>query len=526
VKKHDVIIVGSGMSGGAVARSLTAKGISVLLLEAGPALDPDRHRGSKHVYELPYRGFNRPGRFPHVTQATEFNASLWADEQQNPYTYSPGEPYYWVRVRMLGGKSLLWGRWSLRLSDYEFRCRDHDGEGDNWPIRYADLEPYYDRADALLRVSARREALPQLPDNRHLDDTSPDSLVVSRFRETAAKMGITVTKPRVAIGVMASSVNLFLSPAAATGRLTLVPNAVVRHVTVDPKTGRAAGVSFLDRITRREYEVQGRVVVLGASCLESTRILLNSASRQYPTGLGNSSGVLGHYLFDQFYIKGVARCVVPELKGKILTAGMTGGGGYVVRFRNVRERDKRFLRGYAYDFGSRGTPEPRFLPLYGEALKGALDAYAGTGFSMTTMGEALPKFENHVRINKDHKDAWGIPVLHIRQVYGDNERAMAKDSMETAQEMCRRAGFEVLASHDRMVPPGESIHELGTCRMGSDRKTSVLNAYNQSHDVKNVFVADGSCFVSGGAQNPTLTIVALALRASDYLAEEMRKGDL
>jgi len=526
VTRHDVVIVGSGMTGGTVARALTARGISVLVLEAGPALDLARHRGAKHACELPYRGFDRPGRFPHVTQANEFNASLWADEQLHPYTYPPGQPYYWVRVRLLGGKSLLWGRWSLRLSDYEFRGRDHDGYGDNWPIRYADLEPYYDRADAWLRVSAKREGLPQLPDSRHLEDSSTDSLVVSRFREAAAAMDITVTKPRRAIGAVASSINLMLAPAATTGRLTLVPNAVVREVTVDSNTGLVSGVSFVDRVTRREYHARARVVVLAASCLESTRLLLNSTSRQYPNGLANSGGVVGHYLHDQFYVKGVAQCVVPELRGKLLTGGMTGGGGYVVRFRNLKDRDKRFLRGYAYDFGTRSTPDAKLFPLYGEALKDALAAHAGTGFSMTAMGEVLPRFENHVRISKDKKDAWGIPVLHIQQTYGDNERAMARDAMETAEEMCRQAGFEILARHDRMVPPGESIHELGTCRMGAEAKTSVVNQYCQAHDVKNLFVVDGSVFVSAGAQNPTLTMVALALRASDYLAEQMRQGAL
>src|SRR5712692_3083063 len=210
---HDVLIIGSGASGGMVAHTLTRKGVKCLMLDAGPSVDFERHKTLKAVYDLPYRGFGRPGRFPHVTQASEFNANLWADEQQNPYTYPAGHPYYWVRVRLVGGKSLLWGRWSLRLSDYDFRCRDHDGVGDNWPIRYADLEPYYDRADRLLRVSAKREGLPQLPDSKNLEDDSTDSLVVARFREAAAKMGIPVTKPRRATGALASSVNLFF-PAA------------------------------------------------------------------------------------------------------------------------------------------------------------------------------------------------------------------------------------------------------------------------------------------------------------------------
>jgi choline dehydrogenase-like flavoprotein len=509
---YDAILVGAGMTGGAAAYALTAKGMSVLVLDAGPLLDPARHRGSKSVYDLPYRGFNRPGRFPHITQASEFNANLWADEQLNPYTYPVGQPYYWVRVRLVGGRSLLWGRWSLRLSDYEFRNCDHDGYGDNWPPRYKDLEPYYDRADLLLRVTSKPEHLPQLPDNKGPADNSADSPAVARFRAAADKMGITVTKPRRAGGAWASSVNLLLPRASATGRLTLVPNAVVRQVTTDKSTGRANGVAFVDRVSRRDYTARGRVVILAASTLESTRLLLNSS-------LANSSGVLGHYLFDQFYVKGVVQALVPR--------GLdAGGGGYVVRFRNLKDKDKRFLRGYAYDFGARGTPDARLYPLYGEALKQAVEANAGRGFSMTTMGEVLPRFENQVSIDPDKKDAWGIPVLHIRQTYGPNEHAMARDSMETAEEMCRQAGFEILAKHDRMVPPGESIHELGTCRMGDNPKTSVLNQFQQSHDVKNLFVVDGSSFVSGGVQNPTLTMVALALRSSDYLAEEMRRRSL
>ena len=510
--KHDVILVGAGMNGGAAAHALTAQGVSVLVLDAGPMLDPARQRSSKSVYDLPYRGFNRPGRFPHVTQASEFNANLWADEQLHPYTYPADRPYYWVRVRIVGGRSLLWGRWSLRLSDYEFRCRDHDGEGDNWPLRYRDLEPYYDRADRLLRVTSKPEGLAQLPDNQGGIDNSAESAAVARFRESAGRMGITVTRPRRAGGAWSSSVNLFFPRALATGRLTLVPDAVVREVTVDRDTGLANGVSFVERASRRDYHAQARVVVLAASTLESTRILLNS-------GIANSSGVLGRYLFDQFYVKGVVQALVP----KGLEAG---GGGYVVRFRNVRERDKRFLRGYAYDFGTRGTPDPRYFPLYGAPLKQAVEDAAGRGFSMTTMGEVLPRYENHVTIDRDRKDAWGIPVLNISQSYGENERAMARDSVETAEELCRKSGFEVLARHDRMVPPGESIHELGACRMGENPKTSVLNQFQQSHDVKNLFVMDGASFVSGGVQNPTLTMVALALRSCEYLAGQMRRGNL
>ncbi len=313
--------------------------------------------------------------------------------------------------------------------------------------------------------------------------------------------------------------NLLLPGAIATGNLTVVPNAVVREITTDRSTGLANGASFIDRRSGRDYHVGARVVVVGASCLESTRLLLNS-------GIANSSGVLGHYLFDQIYVKNIITCIVPEARGGKGPRNLMGGGGYIVRFRNLKTREKKFLRGYAYDFGSGGTPHARYFPLYGEALQKQLADVSGAAFGMTAMGEVLPRFENHVRINPAVKDAWGIPALHIQQKYGDNEHEMAKDAMNVAEERCRGAGFEVLAKHAQMVPPGESIHELGTCRMGDDPKKSVLNKFNQSHDVKNLFVVDGSSFVSGGSQNPTLTILALAMRSAEYLAEEMRKGQV
>jgi choline dehydrogenase-like flavoprotein len=523
---HDVVIIGSGAGGGMAAYALTKLGVKCLMLDAGPPVDFERDRVLTPVYDLPYRGLNRPGRFPHVTQASEFDANIWADEKQNPYTYDAGDPYYWVRMRLLGGKTLRWGRASWRLSDYEFRAADYDGFGENWPVRLADLAPFYDRVEPLFRVAGRNEGLPQLPDGKILVDDSAESGSIRRFVEAARKLNIPTTRPRRATGTLASSVNLLLPDALATGNLTLVPNAVVREITVDTNTARPNGVSVVDRRSRRQFYVPARAVVLSASSLESTRILLNSVSSQHPNGLGNSSGVLGHYLFDQIYVKGVVTAIVPEARGGKAPRNLMGGAGYVVRFRNVGKRDQKFLRGYTYDFGSGGTPSPRVLASYGEPLLRRLEDLRGTAFSMTTMGEVLPRFENHVRINKDVKDAWGIPVLHITHRYTDNERLMAQDSMEVAEQLCRTAGFEVLAKHSQMVPPGESIHELGTCRMGDDRKKSVLNRWNQCHDAPNLFVVDGSSFVTGGAQNPTLTLLALSLRASEYLAERLRRREL
>src|SRR3989454_3253641 len=515
---HDVLIIGSGASGGMVAHTLTRKGVKCLMLDAGPAVDFERHRTLKAVYDLPYRGFGRPGRFPHVTQASEFDANIWADEKQNPYTYDPNDPYYWVRIRLIGGKTLRWGRASWRLSDYEFKCKDHDGFGENWPIEYKDLAPYYDRVEPMFRVSGRKEGLPQLPDGVFLEDDSSDSPAIQRFIAAAKRMNVPTTKQRRATGTLASSVNLLLPDALATGNLKIVPNAVVREITTDRNTGLANGALFLDRVSKREYHVKARVVVVGASCLESTRLLLNS-------GLANSSGVLGHYLFDQTYTKNIIECIVPEARGgKART--LTGGGGYIARFRNLDKREKNFLRGYSFDFHSGSTPSAKYFPLYGAALQKELADVTGAGFSMTAMGEVLPRYENFVRINHDVKDEWGIPALHLRHRYTDNEREMVKDALHVAEELSHGAGFQILAKHSQMVPPGESIHELGTCRMGADPKTSVLNRFNQSHDVKNLFVVDGSSFVSGGSQNPTLTILALSMRSAEFMAEEMRKKSL
>jgi len=516
---YDVLIIGSGASGGTVASVLAKKGIRCLMLDAGPAVDFQRDRGFKRVCDLPYRGFGKPGRFPNVTQANEFNGNVWADEKKNPYTYDPSDPYNWVRVRLVGGKSLFWGRASLRLSNYEFRCKDHDGYGENWPIRYEDLAPYYDRAERIFRVSGQKAGLPQLPDGVFIEDDSPDSESVRRFNAAARRRGIPTTKERRATGELASSVNLLLPDALATGNLQIVSDAVVREISTDPNTGLANGAYFIDRRSRHDYHVKARVVVLGASCLESTRILLNS-------GLANSSGVLGHYLFDEFYVKDVVVAVVPEARGGNPPRGLMGGGGYVPRFRNLKTREKNFIRGYALGFGGGGTPDARYFPVYGEALEKQLADVEGAGFTFTTMGEVLPRYENHVRIDKNVSDAWGIPALHVQAKYTDNEFEMAKDSMHVCEELCREAGFEVVGKHWQMVPPGESIHELGTCRMGNDPKTSVLNAYNQSHDIKNLFVVDGSAFVSGGSQNPTLTISALAMRAAEYMAEKMRTREI
>ena len=520
-KEYDVLIIGSGASGGMAAYTLAKKGVKCLLLDAGPQVDFQRNRGTKPVYELPYRGFGKPGRLPHVFQANEFNANQWVDESQVPYTHDPKEPYNWVRVRMIGGKSNFWARMSFRLSDYEFKAKDHDAFGENWPISHADLSPFYDRVEPIFRVSGRKEGLAQLPDGIFVEDKSPDSQASKRIAEAGKPYGMTVTKIRRALGdgSLASSFNLLLPDAVASGNVTVVPNAVVREISVDKKTGLANGAHFVDRQSGRELHAKARAVVLGASCLESTRILLNSK-------IANSSGVLGHYLHDQFYMSNSVVALIPEAKNGKGGRGLVGGAGYIPRFRNIKTKEKNFIRGYAFDFSTGGTPDARYFPSWGEELQKDLDSARGAGFGATLMGEVLPRFENHVRIDKNVVDAWGIPVLNFQCKYTDNEFNMAKDAVETLGEICRAAKFEVLHRTDRMFPPGYSIHELGTCRMGDNPKTSVLNKWNQSHDIKNLYVVDGSSFVTGGSQNPTMTILALSMRASEHLAGQLEKREI
>lgn len=516
----DVLIVGSGHSGGMAAKVLTEAGARCLMLNAGPVADVTRDAKVEHAYELPYRGFHPPQQVPHVFQADEFNANVWVDEREVPYTYEPGQPYNWVRVRLFGGRSLFWSRQSFRLSDYEFKARSHDGFGEDWPISLADLAPYYSRVEEIMHVIGDRDGLPQMPDGNFLPNDQPWTSSLDRFREAGKKFGMTLCKQRISIGRngLASSVNLLIPDAEKTGLLTSIDNAVVREISVDKNTGLPDGCHFVDRLTGREMSVKARIVVLAAGTLESTRLLMNSK-------LANSSGVMGHYLMDQIYGAGIS-CSVPEARGG-KSKGITGGGGIVPRFRNLTDKSDKFLRGYALNtWSSNGAMSARSFPAYGAELEKKLVEYYGSGFSLNIMGEVLGRYENHVRIDETKTDAWGIPVVRVETKYTDNEFNMAKDAVETASQAAEDAGFEVLSKNVMPNPPGYSIHEVGTCRMGDDPKTSVLNKWCQSHDHKNLFVVDGASFVSSGWQNPTMTILSLSMRASEHLAEERKKLNL
>ena len=517
----EVLIIGSGHAGGMAAKILTEKGVSCLMLNAGPVVDVAKQAQHKPACELPFRGFKPPGRLEHVFQSNGYDANVWVDEEEVPYTFDAAHPYNWVRVRLFGGRSLFWSRQSFRLSDYELKGKSHDGFGEDWPINYAELAPYYSRVEGIFQVAGAQDGPPQMPNGNFVPDDAPWSESMRRFIAAGKPLGVDVCKQRRALGRdgLASSVNLLLPDAEKTGKLTSISNAVVRELTVDKNTGLLDGCHFVDRLSRREMHVKARRVVLAAGTLESTRLLLNS-------GLANSSGLVGRYLMDQIYGAGVT-CSVPEARNGKANDKLMGGGAIVPRFRNIKTKHDGFLRGYALNVTSRiGGLEPRNFPLYGAELQTKLAEYHGSAFYMSIMGEVLGRYENHVSIDRNRVDAWNIPALHIETQYTDNEYNMARDAVAVGSEMAHSAGFEVLSSNEVPNPPGYSIHEVGTCRMGDDPKKSVLNRWSQSHDHKNLFIVDGAGFVSAGWQNPTMTISALSMRASEHMAEEMGKGNV
>lgn len=560
---YDAIIVGSGATGGWAAKELTEKGLRVIVLEAGPKLDPDKnYKEHTWPYELEHRNTIPQTELFKARQATqskcyacdEYSHQFFVDDVDNPYTTPDKKPFDWIRGRQVGGRSLMWGRQSYRLSDYDFKAASRDGHGEDWPISYAEIAPYYERVERFIGISGTAENLPQLPDSVFLPPmamTCGERLlkhaVESRWPDRRVIIGRVAMLTKSHNGRAAchycghcergcttasyySSPGVTLPAAERTGRMTLRPNAVASHIIVDPKTGKAKGVAYIDQTTKKAQEVFAKIVVLCASTIESTRLLFNSATRQHPNGLGNSSGVLGHYLMDHTYAVSIAGTVPPVAKYPYNYDDGRNNGIYIPRFRNLKEKHPDFLRGYGIQAQSQRGMLPTTLGNIAgfgtEFKKQVRTANDPPPFWMGAFGEMLPRFENHITINKDVKDAWGIPVAHIECQHSDNERAMAKDQLETIKEMATAAGWQIAYENGTLGTPGLCIHEVGTARMGSDPKKSVLNSHNQSWDVKNLFITDGAAFVSQGCQNPTLTMMALTVRACDYIVEQAKRGEL
>ncbi|MGH7567688.1 MAG: GMC oxidoreductase [Gemmatimonadales bacterium] len=556
---YDAIVVGSGISGGWAAKELTERGLRTLLLEAGRPMDPAKdYLEHEPVYEFKFRGL---GDRRHA-QARQFIQSkagpyeeetkhFFVDDVDNPYTYDADKPFVWIRGRHLGGRSLMWGRQTYRLSDLDFDANAREGFGVDWPIRYADLGPWYDYVDDFIGVSGEALGLPQLPDGKFLppmglncaEQVVRDALTRHFGGERVLTIGrcAILTRPHrgraachycgpcwrgCATHSYFNSLGVTLPAARATGRLTIRPYSVVRSVTYDARRARAAGVRVVDGRTRQELEFSGRLIFLCASALESARILLNSTSPRFSAGLANSSGELGRNLMDH-PMGGGARGVIPGMEDHEVF-GRRPNGIYVPRFRNVKSPHPDFLRGYGFQGGASrpGWSRGSSLPGFGAAFKHRLRTPGPWRFSLYGFGECLPRSTNYVEIDTGRVDAWGIPVLHVHCVWSDNERKMLQDMSVTAAEMLEAAGAKDITPFVEDNAPGLAIHEMGTARMGRDPKTSVLNAYCQAHDVQNLFVTDGAAMTSSGCQNPSITYMALTARAAAYAVDQLKRREL
>jgi choline dehydrogenase-like flavoprotein len=556
---YDAIVVGSGMTGGWAAKELTEKGLKTLVLEAGRPTIPEKDY-VEHVppWDVKFRGMRDRRKLEEdqpiqslCYACDEWSSKFFVSDKENPYTTESGKPFRWIRGRQVGGRSIMWGRQTYRWSDLDFEANLRDGIAIDWPIRYADIEPWYNYVEEFIGISGEALGLPHLPDSKFLPPMvlNPAEVVV---KEAVAKnfgpervltigRAAILTKPhngRAACHYCGpcergcitrsyfSSVNATLPAAQKTGKMTLRPYSIVHSVSFDARTRRVTGIRVIDANTRATVEFRAKLVFLCASTFESVRILFNSSTPEFSNGLANSSGELGHNIMD--HVKGGgAAATIPGIEDKV-EAGKRPNGIYIPRFRNVKTKQNGFIRGYGLQGGGgrdgwqRGILQTGF----GADFKNSLTQPGPWHFNFQGYGECLPNHKNYAEIDKDKVDAWGVPVLKIRCAFSENEFALRKDMSITAAEMLAAAGAKDIVPFTDDDPPGFSVHEMGTARMGRDAKTSVLNAHNQSHDIKNLFITDGGAMVSSSCVNPSLTYMALTARACDYAVQQMKKGEL
>jgi choline dehydrogenase-like flavoprotein len=481
----------------------------------------------------------------------EWNSKFFVNDKQNPYATEPGKPFQWIRGRQVGGRSIIWGRQSYRWSDLDFEANVREGVGVDWPIRYQEIAPWYDYVEDFIGVSGQAEGLAQLPDGKFLPpmELNCAELVVKdaiakyfpgERMMTIGRTAILTQKhngraPCHYCGPCArgcitrsyfSSLNSTLPAALTTGKVTVRPHSVVHSLMFDAKTRKVSGVRIIDGQTKQTVEFRGRIVFVCASALESARILLNSATTEFPDGLANSSGELGHNVMDHC-MGGGASGRIPGNEDHI-ALGNRPNGIYVPRFRNVKEKHPLFQRGYGFQ-GSAARPKwERGVEMrgFGASFKHTLSRPGPWRMTFYGFGECLPNHENSIAIDKGKVDAWGIPTIKIKCAWRENERALLKDMSITAAEMLSAAGARDIEPILEDNAPGLTIHEMGTARMGRDPKTSVLNAHNQAHDAKNLFLTDGACMASSSCVNPSLTYMALTARACDYAVDQMKRGEL
>jgi choline dehydrogenase-like flavoprotein len=553
---YDAIVIGSGITGGWAAKELTEKGMQTLVLEAGQTIVPEKdYVEHVPVWDVKFRGmrdrqYEKVHRIRQSHIGDEWNAKFFVDDAENPYTTPPDQPYLFLRGRHVGGRSVMWGRQAYRWSDIDFEGNLKDGHGVDWPIRYKDIEPWYDYVEDFIGVSGQAENLPQLPDSKFLPPMEMNcvelemrEIIAKKFPDRRLTIGRTaiLTVPHkgraachycgpCARGCITrsyfSSLHSTLPAAEATGKLTMRPFSVVHSLIFDAKTRRITGVRVIDANIKQTIEFHAKVVFLCASTFESARILMNSATPEFSTGLANSSDQLGRNLMDHILGSG-ATGIMPGHEDHV-QLGNRPNGIYVPRFRNIKEKHPDFLRGYGFQGGGSREDWGRGSEMegFGADFKHALREPGPWRFTFSGFGECLPNPENRMELNKNQVDAWGIPTMNIRHKWRENEMALFKDSQVTAAEMLDAAGAKDIALRTTALHPGEGIHEMGSARMGRDPKTSVLNSWNQAHDVKNLFVTDGSFMVSSGCQNPSLTYMAMTARACDYAVTQMKRGEL
>lgn len=562
-QEHDAIVVGSGITGGYAAKELCELGLNTLVLERGRNVEhvTDYITEHKNTWEFPFRNRQDGKRYEELFSVQrrtyafgEHTEHFFINDKENPYVEV--KPFTWIRADVVGGRSLLWARQCYRWGALDFEANARDGFGVDWPIRYADIAPWYDYVEQFVGISGQPEGVASCPDGIFLppmalnkgEQVMRDG-ITKGFNDRVLTIGRSAVLTRAhngrgpchycgpchrgcSPGAYFSSLSATLPAAAATGNLTLQPDSIVHSVIYDEEKGRATGVRYVDRETKEVREVYARVIFLCASALATAQIMLHSKSNRFPDGLANDSGALGHYLMDHHFEVGA----IGDLPGieEYYYKGNRPNGIYVPRFRNVSAQTQRtdFVRGFGYQGEAWRPGWERPMRGFGAEYKHALRTPGPWRMHFGGYGETLPYYENHITLDPDKTDAWGIPVLRIQCDWRENELVMRKDIAQSAAEMLDAAGAKNIETFDHYTQgelgaePGLGIHEMGTARMGRDPKTSVLNAYNQCHDVPNVFVTDGACMTSSACQNPSITYMALTARAAHYAVDALKKRDL
>jgi len=550
------------MSGGWAAKELTEKGLKVLVLERGAPLEAGSGYIGEHApnWKLPYQG-KRPRQLydeeyfvqRKVYAFNEGTRHFWNNDKQNPYAMDEGKPFMWARADVVGGRSILWGRQTYRWSEQDFQANATDGHGIPWPVGYQDIAPWYSYVEKFVGINGRREGLPQLPDSefqKPMPWFALENTIHGRLKKYAPD--VTLTNARTAIltedlpgrsachycgpcergcstGSYFSSLSSTLPAARATGNLTLRPNSVVERLEYDTDAGRISRVHVIDTQTRERMAFSSKVVFLCAGTVGSTQILLNSPSEAFPTGLANSSGVLGHYMMD--HTLGVSGMGLFLDNMDSYYHGNRPTGLYIPRFRNVggQDEDADFVRGYGFQTMTMRLDWQTGLNAkgFGADLKDSLRKPGPWVFVLAGFTECLPSKSNRMYLSKTQVDRFGIPQVVFDFAWGDNEVKLRQDAKRHAERLLRAAGAALLLpGSDAMSMPGEGIHEMGTARMGADPAEAVLNAHNQSHDVPNLFITDGSFMASASCVNPSLTYMAFTARACDYAVKQLAQGTL